>query len=79
MRLYRVRQFGSGDGLQMAEEPSPPEPTGRQVLMRVRASSLNFRDLGALGALGPNGSAAAWVGGHGCGRLRPCRRRGALA
>src|SRR5580658_7567914 len=48
MRLYRVKQFGARDGLQMTEEPSPPEPTGRQVLMRVRATSLNFRDLGGL-------------------------------
>jgi NADPH:quinone reductase-like Zn-dependent oxidoreductase len=48
MRLYRVREFGGREGLQMTDEPSPPEPTGRQVLMRVRASSLNFRDLGAL-------------------------------
>jgi NADPH:quinone reductase-like Zn-dependent oxidoreductase len=48
MRLYRVRRFGGRDGLQMTEEPSPAEPIGRQVLMRVRASSLNFRDLGDL-------------------------------
>lgn len=48
MRLYRVRRFGGRDGMQMMEEPPPPEPTGRQVLMRVRAGSLNFRDLGDL-------------------------------
>jgi NADPH:quinone reductase-like Zn-dependent oxidoreductase len=48
MRLYRIRRYGSREGLQMTEEPSPPEPMGRQVLMRVRASSLNFRDLGDL-------------------------------
>jgi NADPH:quinone reductase-like Zn-dependent oxidoreductase len=63
MRLYRIRQYGSREGLQRIEEPSPPEPTGRQVLMRVRASSLNFRDLGDLkGYLQaiPPGTAMAW-------------------
>lgn len=48
MRLYRVRCYGARDGLQMTEEPSPGEPAGSQVLVRVRASSLNFRDLGDL-------------------------------
>jgi NADPH:quinone reductase-like Zn-dependent oxidoreductase len=57
MKLYRVRQFGSLDGLQLIEEPQPAAPVARQVLVRVRASSLNFRDLlglkGALQVSGP--------------------------
>ncbi len=48
MRLYRVRSFGVRDGLQMTEESSPREPIGRQALVKVRASSVNFRDLADL-------------------------------
>ena len=42
MRLYRVNSFGVRDGLQMTEESAPREPAGRQVLVKVRASSLNW-------------------------------------
>jgi len=45
MRLYRVRAFGSIDGLVELEEPDPKNPAGRQALVRIRASSLNYRDL----------------------------------
>lgn len=48
MKLYRVRSFGSLDGLQQTNEAPPADPVARQVLVRIRASSLNFRDLIAL-------------------------------
>ncbi|WP_207765843.1 zinc-dependent alcohol dehydrogenase family protein [Pleomorphomonas carboxyditropha] len=44
MKVYRQTSLGL-EGLQQFDEPNPPSPAGRQVLMRVRASSLNFRDL----------------------------------
>ncbi|MGE0388359.1 MAG: NAD(P)-dependent alcohol dehydrogenase [Gammaproteobacteria bacterium] len=47
MKIYRQVSPGSA-GLRQFEEPDPPPPVGRQVLMRIRASSLNFRDLGLL-------------------------------
>jgi NADPH:quinone reductase-like Zn-dependent oxidoreductase len=52
MKLYRVTSFGNLDGLCQLEEPQPTAPVARQVLVRVRATSLNFRDvLGIKGAL----------------------------
>jgi NADPH:quinone reductase-like Zn-dependent oxidoreductase len=57
MKLYRVRSFGDFAGLQQTEEPPPAAPVARQVLVRVHATSLNFRDLlglkGALQVSGP--------------------------
>src|SRR6266850_458583 len=44
MRLYRVEAFGSLDGLVAREEPAPV-PSAGEVLVRVKASALNFRDL----------------------------------
>lgn len=44
MKVYRQTTPGI-DGLQLCDMPDPATPVGRQVLMRVRASSLNFRDL----------------------------------
>jgi|SRR5580704_10472521 hypothetical protein len=43
MEAYRIDRFGSVDGivLGMSEDPRP----GKEVLMRVRATSLNYRDL----------------------------------
>jgi NADPH:quinone reductase-like Zn-dependent oxidoreductase len=47
MRAYHIARFGSIDGnvLQSSEDPRPGQ---KEVLMRVGASSLNYRDLMAL-------------------------------
>ncbi len=44
MRTYRLEQFGSLGGL-VATDEAIPSPGAGEVLVRVRASSLNFRDL----------------------------------
>jgi NADPH:quinone reductase-like Zn-dependent oxidoreductase len=44
MRAVRVRKPGSFAGLQMADEPTPV-PGPRDVLIKIGAASLNFRDL----------------------------------
>lgn len=44
MRAYRFDNFDSLDGLRMRDEPDP-RPQRGEVLVRVRAVSLNFRDI----------------------------------
>jgi NADPH:quinone reductase-like Zn-dependent oxidoreductase len=44
MKLHRLDAPGSIDGIVLHEEAAP-SPGPRQVLMRVRANSINFRDL----------------------------------
>jgi NADPH:quinone reductase-like Zn-dependent oxidoreductase len=44
MRCYVLSEPGSIDGLRLVERPDPT-PGPRQVLIRVRATSLNYRDL----------------------------------
>jgi NADPH:quinone reductase-like Zn-dependent oxidoreductase len=44
MRSYHVEKFGDFDGIVMRQS-SEPHPGPREVLVRVRASSLNFRDI----------------------------------
>jgi NADPH:quinone reductase-like Zn-dependent oxidoreductase len=47
MRAYQLPKGGAGiEALARVERPDPPKPGHRQVLVRVRACSLNFRDLG---------------------------------
>ncbi|TDN59235.1 NAD(P)-dependent alcohol dehydrogenase [Paraburkholderia sp. BL10I2N1] len=53
MKLYRCARMEGIAGLELREEPDLPSPGPHQVLMKVNASSLNFRELlfmnGALG------------------------------
>src|SRR6266851_4959878 len=54
MEAYRIDRFGSVDGI-VLRSSEDPRPDHREVLMRVRASSLNYRDLMVLkgGGRGP--------------------------
>jgi NADPH:quinone reductase-like Zn-dependent oxidoreductase len=47
MHVYRLETIGSLDGL-VAREEATPVPSAGEVLVRVRASALNFRDLAIL-------------------------------
>lgn len=51
MKLYRIIE-NERDGLKLCEEPDLAQPVGRQVLVRVRASSLNFKDKFLFGEYG---------------------------
>jgi len=54
MKVYRLDSVGTLEGLKLGEEPEP-RPGARQVVIRVRATSLNFRDLKvATGAYEPH-------------------------
>ena len=44
MKAYRLHEFGGPDALKCEELPGP-KPGAGQVLVRLRAASLNFRDL----------------------------------
>jgi NADPH:quinone reductase-like Zn-dependent oxidoreductase len=44
MQHYRLDHFGTLNGLKPGEQPTP-QPAAGQVLIRVRARSVNFRDL----------------------------------
>jgi NADPH:quinone reductase-like Zn-dependent oxidoreductase len=54
MKAYRIDRFGSVDGIVMRSSEDP-RPGPKEILMRVRASSLNYRDLMVLkgGGRGP--------------------------
>src|SRR6267142_3146242 len=47
MHVYRLETFGSLDGL-VAREEALPVPSAGEVLVRVKASALNYRDLAIL-------------------------------
>ncbi|MEE5086803.1 NAD(P)-dependent alcohol dehydrogenase [Pseudomonas alliivorans] len=44
MKIYRLQNIGSIEGLEVCEEPTP-EPGPGEVLVKIKATSLNFRDL----------------------------------
>ncbi len=44
MKLYRVTSFTGLSGLTQLEEPDPAAPVAGQVVIRLRATSINFRD-----------------------------------
>jgi NADPH:quinone reductase-like Zn-dependent oxidoreductase len=44
MKAYHLDQFGSLDGIALHDDPAP-QPTAHQVVVRVHARSLNYRDL----------------------------------
>jgi NADPH:quinone reductase-like Zn-dependent oxidoreductase len=54
MEAYRIDRFGSVDGI-VLRSSEDPRPGLREILMRVRATSLNYRDLMVLkgGGRGP--------------------------
>ena len=54
MEAYRIDRFGSVDGI-VLRSSKDPRPGLKEILMRVRASSLNYRDLMVLkgGGRGP--------------------------
>ncbi len=54
MEAYRIDRFGSIDGI-VLQSSEDPRPGLKEILMRVRASSLNYRDLMVLkgGGRGP--------------------------
>lgn len=49
MRAYVIDRYGDIDGLALRELPPPGTPGPGQVLVRLRAASLNFRELLILG------------------------------
>jgi len=54
MRAYRIDSFGSVDGVVLGSR-NDPRPGSREILVRIRATSLNYRDLMVLkgGGRGP--------------------------
>jgi NADPH:quinone reductase-like Zn-dependent oxidoreductase len=47
MQTYRIEKFGDVDGLKLRQEPDPA-PGANEVVIRMRANALNFRDLNVL-------------------------------
>ena len=54
MKAYCIDHFGSVDGV-LLQSRADPQPGRREILVRVRATSLNYRDLMVLkgGGRGP--------------------------
>ncbi len=52
MKAWQITEHGTPAGLHLAEV-APPQPTANEVLVRVRAVSLNYRDLTTLDAQRP--------------------------
>lgn len=60
MQSYRLHAIGSTDGLTVCAEPDPTPGAG-EVLVRIRANALNFRDLAILQGWMPFGVEAGRV------------------
>jgi putative PIG3 family NAD(P)H quinone oxidoreductase len=45
MKAVFINQFGGPENLEIREVPDPPVPSGRQLLVRVKAAGLNRADL----------------------------------
>src|SRR5688572_11476261 len=45
MKAVYIRDFGGVENLEVREVEDPSEPTGKRVLIRVRAAGLNRADL----------------------------------
>jgi NADPH:quinone reductase-like Zn-dependent oxidoreductase len=54
MKIYRLQKVGSIDGLELCEEPTP-KPGPGEILIRIMATSLNYRDLSILQGWSPFG------------------------
>ena len=59
MEAYRINRFGSVDGI-VLRSSEDPHPGPNEVLMRVRASSLNYRDLMVLNSRALLLDASSW-------------------
>jgi putative PIG3 family NAD(P)H quinone oxidoreductase len=45
MKAVIIKEFGGAENLEVREVPDPQKPTGRQVLVRVKAAGLNRADI----------------------------------
>ncbi|WP_017993753.1 zinc-dependent alcohol dehydrogenase family protein [Rhizobium leguminosarum] len=52
MKIYRLQKIGSVNGLELREEPTPSPGPG-EVLVNIKATSLNFRDLTIINGWSP--------------------------
>ncbi|MCW2291274.1 NADPH:quinone reductase-like Zn-dependent oxidoreductase [Pseudomonas sp. BIGb0408] len=52
MKIYRLQKIGSINGLALCEEPTP-QPGPGEVLINIKATSLNFRDLSIISGQSP--------------------------
>ncbi|WP_421566501.1 zinc-dependent alcohol dehydrogenase family protein [Ochrobactrum sp. EDr1-4] len=52
MKIYRLQKIGSVDGLELREEPTP-RPGPGEILVKIKATSLNFRDLSIVNGWSP--------------------------
>ena len=59
MKVYEIATPGNIDALALSERPRPTPGHG-QVLMRVRACSLNYRDLAVVRGTYRAGSSCRW-------------------
>ncbi len=56
MKTYQIQDYGRLDGLMLTEGPEPDAPGPGQIVVKVHAVSLNYRDLMILmGHYGPGG------------------------